>query len=298
MKSLTYVVSIFEKLRQSGWGDELDKNDEFTLLSLTEHASVKKPQDLTDRIWSNIKQPLFDILKEIRRERLKVEHHNRLRKRANVVVGLLKAYTLERPVNDIIPGPADICEMDEFKAVIKDTPDDVEVSQDAFEHAMGRLPQLITEWRSAKDAELVRIMKASTALAPSEPQLTSQPGSDRMQLERATTLFECKQCGTTVSYPRILMHHCTHSYSWHNHDVDDPRSILWEILLDVPWNLGGKVGVKVQGKVIASQIVQSCGLDPDTASSQEMDELDARFECVKCFSDKSGRYIMGWRMAV
>ncbi|KIM79606.1 hypothetical protein PILCRDRAFT_549999 [Piloderma croceum F 1598] len=290
--------AIFDKLRQSGWGEELDKNDEFTLTSLTEHASVRKPQELTDRIWSNIRQPLFDILKEIRRERLEMEQFARLRKRAKVVVALLEDFALERPINEVIPGPADVCDMDEFKTVIEDTPDDVEVTQESFKQAMERLPHLITQWRSAKDAELVRIMSAS-ASAPTESQLNeSQPENNRALLELATTFFHCKSCSGMISYPRILVHSCTHVYSWRHREVNDPRYTLWGILTDVPWNLGGDIiGIKEGAKESGSLVVKSCGLDPDTASTQEMDNLDARFECESCVNS-SGRLIMEWRMAV
>ena len=298
MNLLKSLASIFDKLRQSGWGEELDKNDEYALASLTEHASVRKPQELTDRIWSNIRQPLFDILKKIRRERLEVEQFARLRKRANVVVALLGDYALERPVNEVIPGPADVCDMDEFKTVIEDTPDDVEVTQESFKQAMERLPQLITEWRSAKDAELVRIMSAS-ASTPTESQVKeSQPANNRALLELATTFFHCKSCSAMMSYPRILVHNCTHVYSWRHRELNDPRSSLWGILADAPWNLGGLVvGVKEGAKESGSLVVKSCGLDPDTTSTQEMDNLDARFECESCVSP-SGRLTMEWRMAV
>jgi hypothetical protein len=298
MNLLKNLASIFDKLRQSGWGEELDKNDEFALASLTEHASVRKPQQLTDRIWSNIRQPLVDILKEIRRERLEMEQFARLRKRANVVVALLGDFASERPVNEVIPGPADVCDMDEFKTVIEDTPDDVEVTQESFKQAMERLPQLITQWRSAKDAELVRILSASVSTPPESQLNESQPENNRARLELATTFFLCKSCSGMISYPRILVHNCTHVYSWRYREVNDPRNTLWGILTDVPWNLGGNIiAVKDGAKESGSLVVKSCGLDPDTTSTQEMDNLDARFECESCVSS-GGRLVMEWRTAV
>lgn len=45
--------------------------------------------------------------------------------RHEVVDELLDAYKLERPITDIIIGPADVCKMLEFKTIIRDTPMDI-----------------------------------------------------------------------------------------------------------------------------------------------------------------------------
>lgn len=288
--------AIFDKLRESGWGKELDNNDDHTLLPLTKHSYVKKPQELTERIWSNIKQPLIDIMAELRDKRMKKERISALVQRQKVVVTLLKAYTLKRPITEVIPGPADICNMDEFKAIIEDTPVDVEVNQESFEQAVARLPVLIDEWRAAKDAELICIMNEVTA---SESQsYISTPDITRQQLELATTFFKCKVCHTTITYPRILVHGCTHDlrYTWRD---TDPRSVLWQSLGDETWNLGGdRVGFDKRAHPAARQVVECCQKNPDIATAREMDELDPRLECTNCFDTGSGRLVMGWRVAV
>jgi hypothetical protein len=241
---------------------------------------------------------LIDILVVLKGKRLEAERRATLSKRQNIAFTLLKAYKLERPATDIIPGPADVCEMHEFKTIIEDTPYGVQVTEETFRRAMARLPQLINEWRSAKDAELVHIMNDSV-----ESEHSQSNGSDgennRKQLELATSLFQCKICCGTIPYPQILIHACTHDlrYTWRH--SDDPRCALWCNLLDEPWNIGGeKIGIDNQAKPAGRLIVETCGLDPDTATAQEMDDLDPRLECVKCYSEMSGRLIMGWKMAV
>jgi hypothetical protein len=190
--------------------------------------------------------------------------------------------------------------MHKFKTIIEDTTSDVEVNEETFKQAMDQLPTLITEWRYEKDAELVRMM--NTDITYDKPQSSeAQRAFNREQLELATTWFQCKhRCGS-ISYPRILIHSCTHDvrYTWGCPDNDDLRPILWEYLRDEPWNRGGeRVGYNARTEIVGRLVVESCGLDPDTTTAEAMDDLDARIECLTCISETSGRLIMGWRVAV
>ncbi|KIM79642.1 hypothetical protein PILCRDRAFT_823182 [Piloderma croceum F 1598] len=290
--------AIFTKLREMGWGDEIDKNSACSLVPLTAHALVKKPQELTDRIWNNIKQPLVEILEELKEKRLTAERLATFKKRQNLIATLLKAYTRERPVTEVIPGPTDVCNMDEFRTIIEDTDVDVEVTEANFKEAMNRLPQLVTEWRITKDEELVHIMNEYVTPSGSRRN-ESQPQHDHTQLELATTFFQCKICNTSISYPRILVHSCVHSLRDYWRDYDEFRCKLWLNLDDEPWNFAGdRIGIYLRGGPPAREIVMSCGLDPDTTTAKQMDDLDARFECLGCYSEYHGRLIMAWRTAV
>jgi hypothetical protein len=281
-----------------GWGDELDKHPPYALTPLRMHASVKKPQELTDRIWNNIKQPLVRILEELKEKRLAVERVDTLKKRRLLVIALLESYAQRRPVTEVIPGPADVYNMVEFKTIIEDTSMDVEVYASSFRHAMDLLPQLVADWRTEKDAELVRIIDQDTLPFRSQRN-NSSATNDYSQLGLATTIFQCKVCQAPISYPRILVHSCVHARRNSLYPFDDPHSKVWRDLNDEPWNFGGdRVGIDLRGKPAASLVVRSCGLDPDTTTATEMDDLDARFECLGCYDDLCGRLIMGWRVAV
>jgi hypothetical protein len=236
-------------------------------------------------------------MEELKEKRLVAERLATLKKRQHLVRTLLKDYALERPADEVIPGPADVCSMDEFKTIIEDTPEDVEVSEQTFWPAMERLPQLIDEWRAAKDAELVRIINA--AASDGSQSKESQSESDRAQLELATTIFQCTSCQRSISYPRILIHSCVHCLrdAWRR--PDDPTSKLWQNLDDEPWNSGGdRVIIHKKGRPAARCVVMSCGLDPDTTTAQEMDNLDGRLSCLKCYKETLERWVMTWRTAV
>ena len=71
-------------------------------------------------------------------------------------------------------------------------------------------------------------------------------------------------------------------------------------------NLGmhaGMDGVAYDGEAFKAvrEIVILCGKDPNTVTYAEMEEADARIECLRCSRAKLGRHkrlIMKWTMAV
>lgn len=286
--------SIIDKLRELGYGPELDE-ERYTLTELYRQTTFKKAQELTERIWSHIKDPLIEIMERLKRERLKRNHKWAIERRVKIVSDLIKVYTANKPVDAIIPAMGDICEMPEFKTVILDPEDDVEVIEEDFKDAMERLPQGIEEWRVAKEAELVRFLDPESEPADAE--------HNRRQLELATTLFNCNRCyQNPISYPRILIHGCLTEYkSWqHTSPPDCDEKLLRTSASSEPWNVPKNRITTIKEEMVetVSTLLTFCGLDPEVATAQEMDERDARFECQPCWSDTRGALIMDWKTAV
>lgn len=216
------------------------------------------------------------------------ERFQALKDRYMTVADLLKAYALQRPIMDIIPGTADVCEMHPFKTVIWDTPMDVAVTEVAFESAMEQLPQLITQWRDEKDTELLHILDPSFELA-----------KDRGQLDLVTSQFDCQACRHVIAYPRILIHKCmtAYTYSYRGRaDLDETLERIWRNFQFQTWHYTKDRVREARTKV---RHVLSCFLkDPDSTTGDEMDEMDARVECPHCSSVSYGRLVMDWRTAV
>lgn len=243
---------------------------------------MKKPQPLTERIWNNIKSPLFEVMEEIKGERLQRERQAILTRRQKIVADLLMAYRLTRPITDIIPGPADMYEMHEFKTIIEDTPFDEEVTERTFEQLMTKLPSFIDKWRDEKDAELLHIMDASYTLE-----------NDRSKLDLATAVFKCYFCPPFISYPRILFHFCLFNHADLNRSR---RKGLGRKLKDCVWNCSKGVSI-VEDRTRFTRIVECYGLDPDLTTAAQLDQLDARLECIDQRTT-SKHLMMDWRSAV
>jgi hypothetical protein len=66
-----------------------------------------------------------------------------------------------------------------------------------------------------------------------------------------------------------------------------------------PWNYQGHVTISFHAKAsqIARKLVESWGLDPDTATAGEMDECEKRVFCKRCIHHGRGS-VLDWRHAV
>lgn len=82
---------------------------------------------------------------------------------------------------------------------------------------------------------------------------------------------------------------------------------LWKAQEYQTWNFANdSISLANQPRVRGAieTITKACNLDPKSTTAQEMDELDARLECVGCCSsgifnrNPDERFIMDWRTAV
>lgn len=284
------------KLRGLGYGPELDQ-EKWYLSALSKHQPMNKPQELTERIWTNISQPIIEIMDVIRQGRLQRIHRNALQARLKIVEDLLKEYEAEQPIHAVVPGLGDICNMVEFRSLIIDPEDGVDVLKNDFETAMIQLPTLISAWRMEKEAELVSLMLNPNPDIPSAT--SSDPDSNRKQLELAKAQFHCKSCNEAISYPRILVHRCMTEYRPSQRAADsDDEKIMWSCQHKTPWDHSKIIAFGGQIQSSITQLLTSCALDPDNTTAQQMDDYDFRFECLGCKSNSEGASIMSWRSTV
>jgi hypothetical protein len=218
------INSIFAKLVEHGWGPELDKLNAYYPRPLLDHPLVKQPKDLTVRsaydfhsiriplqqlttfpVWKNIMPKLVDFMEDIKAKRLQRERLAAVNKRCQTMATILNNYLLTRPLTEVIPCIADVCEMKEIKSIIEDTPIEVEVTAKNFTTIVTELPRLIDEWRISKSRELIAMMEAEAhaLIKIEETDLAAQV--DLSPLELATTWFFCR----VPSHPRSPSCRCS-----------------------------------------------------------------------------------------
>jgi hypothetical protein len=250
-------------------------------------------------VWSNIKDTMVEFMQEIKAKRVEKERSELIRERQQALVKAVKDYALTRPIDEPMPGAADIYEMEQFKAIWNDTPDDVKVTSESFQEVMAEFPAICEQWREDKARELLSLVPGS-------------PEGRKSTLELATTTFQwfvqyflrrCSRsnngisymCADTVSYPRILIHRCMRKLSSCYNDHDDERSQHFLNMGSEPWNFTGKrMTFNVSSPLVA--VIRACGLDPDVTTTQEMEEADLWVECLRCSGN--GQLVMGWKTAV
>lgn len=289
-----------ERLKDLGWEEELAEGEQWdSLAELVWSSHVDKPQALTNRIWANIKGPVIAIVEQMKEQRMRREYLSILEARQLIVASLFSGWSKERPAKEILPGIADICSTPDFKTIIMDTPTDTEVNEASFQSAIAKLPDLVHDWRIAKDAELLQILATGVG-----SQISEADSMDPGQLNRATVYFACKSCGGghPICYPRILVHKCISApdgRQWSTQsDGLSVQDHLWGVLRQVPWNLDNKVSSYHSAAAGVTSILETLKLDPGTTTSEQLDNLDARFECLICTNITQVRLAYNWRAAV
>jgi hypothetical protein len=90
--------------------------------------------------------------------------------------------------------------------------------------------------------------------------------------------------------------------SYRHGKLEEQVSQCFIALGSEPWNFGGeRVGFDATAHRNAVAVVLACGLDPDTATRQEMNEKDYWLECLECSErgyNLGGQKVMNWQSTV
>ncbi|EKM55155.1 uncharacterized protein PHACADRAFT_208680 [Phanerochaete carnosa HHB-10118-sp] len=288
--------AVWDKLSETGLGDEKAFLNSSQKDFLRNMEGMKEPTPLTERNWLKIKDPIISWVQRARRERIREQRSAPYTTAINAIRPLLDAYGRTRPLTDCFPTTMDFCCIPQARAYI----DELVTSGAALDaaHFTGLIPIAIQQWHNDASQHLYPLLP---------PWLIGTRHPD--VLRSALVWFHCASKGsyplpcndTTIGYPRILVHtHTRHE----RRRVDEPQSpdddlanavcdiyLCSSYMLD-PAQLKANITFDLHASFAAAEIVQLCGLDPSTASAEEMDELDARIACVPC------KEIITWRKAV
>jgi hypothetical protein len=253
-------------------------------------------------VWENIEPSVTEFFQQLRAERLERERCEILVKRTSKLRGLLNEYVLTRPLTEIIPEMADICGMQPFRELLLNYSN----LEPDFIPLISKLPDLSEEWRQTKKRFLLELISTGTGRKSS-----GRRSYDMSTLDLATTYFSCARCTEPIAFPRILVHECmSHVYS--NQDLPPDNELgefaglanVYQALQRIPWNVElKKIEFDLEASNVARDVVGACGMDSAVTTSVQMDSMDPRLECIRCFqatgsATKKGRLVMSWRAAV
>ena len=240
-----------------------------------------------------------------------------------VLRALKKAKILEG--NQVMPEPPDFCDFEPVKEIIKG-PADVDVVCSTFDPILPLLPGIISSWRYKMDVAMADVVKRFIFLKgqpvpedyqnPEYPRRSNSANvklSDEQALQKvkgAATAFVCKKCSPEdesydswscytppprqptqlLFYPHVLTHSCLTRQSTgllEDYEVfHDPSKSLGSYGLQERTHWEARVAVDTYASGIAEAVIRYIGLDPATATSDDVDHLDDRFICRSC-SNKS-----------
>ncbi|EPQ54810.1 hypothetical protein GLOTRDRAFT_139298 [Gloeophyllum trabeum ATCC 11539] len=294
--------AVVAKLYEAGYGEELTALMNYDIDSFMDHPLVSQPKELTERIWNNIQGPLIKWMEEKKLQRLEHDRIEAMLMRDAMAADLYEEWLRTQSPVEAYPSIADVLLMKEFNDIILQ-PADIDVTAADFAPAMGALPRLVEEWREKTGLKLCELMSREEG---QDEEALNVP----RRLELATTIFRCTSCRDFINYPRALSHKCLTRPRYANpkrgycaKEAGEKQSDLmlrWGTLEHEPWNYDGN-GLLFADKAsdLVKQLVESCGLDPDTTTREEMNERNDRFACMTCVTGGSRPHtVMSWNTAV
>ncbi|KAG9026587.1 hypothetical protein FRB95_008674 [Tulasnella sp. JGI-2019a] len=231
---------------------------------------VDKAAEITDARWRTLSTRLTKLVTEARQTRLEEERHILIADRREVGIQAVTQYkkvhslmdhSLAPPVGEVLLSPL-------FENVIQQD-GDAQVTPQDFDVAIAGLPNWIQDWKRSKMTELLRIV--ADGGGPPLPDTSSDANFGVLRL--AKTFFRCRRLHTdnnihTVDH--IGRHICIKRQHYFFND-SEAVGLNFECLV-----------YNANTSYIVEQLIALAGLNPDTATTVDMDELNARFYCQNC----------------
>ncbi|THU77556.1 hypothetical protein K435DRAFT_973913 [Dendrothele bispora CBS 962.96] len=286
---------IKKRLIELGWGPDLERLEyEGRSRSFWNDELIKQSKPLTDRGWNHMAPILIAQLRPVRDRRLQI---NALKPRYEALKKFYDTYIFQHNLKTSVhPLFGDVIESHIGYDIIFNTPYDQTLSEDAFDEELKKLPEFIDDWKRRKMRELLEMVQKNI------PEATM----DTLGLARTT--FWCLTCDDLFWYPEVFQHCCyshqrgqTREYVPSNLDMYHGfNPYAYDQCNTVPWNKHPtQIIFSKNHSISLSLIMQTCGLDPDTASREDLDSLDDMIlECKSCYRYENGnRSFMRWSAA-
>ncbi|KAJ7473103.1 hypothetical protein B0H11DRAFT_2282623 [Mycena galericulata] len=262
-------VTVEKRLLEEG----CDRRDAMQGLldNLKDVKSLVSIRRLSSKRWNKSRPEVLQYVRQAKNFRL----HAESTARRNVVWSGVANVLPHRPQSTwaYTPSIDTILAFPEFTRIINDDNVAALAKDDA------RLVEVLTKLPALLDA---RCVAKQTSLAAKIPGAHDPP--DLQMLELATSVFTCgrrHECRDHVCWDK--MYCCLVGWREAGSRHRESRCNCWSRTLSEP------------ASAAARALVRLVGLDPKTATADEMDDVDHRFVCNDCPPTQRGREAMGWR---
>ena len=274
-------------------------------------------------------------MQEKRQERLERVSRLLCIERKEIAMKVLRTFKISQITSsEIMPEGPDFCK---FRPVIDvlNRPREEEITVSSFDAVIPLLPGLIAKWRENIHKSLVALIHKShldrfrrelpigistryMENSNQNPPILSDEDATQM-LKLATTVFECPEyhCHHILFYPQVLGHTCLTRTKNRREVIDDTlasttaarRLVDHSVIIPDAPNYGrygetqyrciwrARLILRDHARAIAEDLVRLAGLDPTTATVDDMDQLDLRFVCRTC-ANHCIVTLFTWRAAV
>ncbi|KAL1677731.1 hypothetical protein EV122DRAFT_265431, partial [Schizophyllum commune] len=248
---------ILALLRQAAYAEEVKDWGEWQ--SFRMNTLVNRAQPLMKKEWRTEGGALIALAEQTRAKRLEKARRSILKTRYRAFEQVYKNYLRGKSAEGkaLLPGIGDVVFFEEVKRLIEGAPVEREITAYVVRTLITELEKTrFPAWRAACEAALVNLLIAANATHA------------RSDLNLATSVFIGKDSGRTLWYPEVL----NHRGSLADLELDDPQALVRQRA----WSAGQ---FRVEGDLVrkGERLVELAGLDPKTATPEDMNERDAWF---------------------
>ncbi|KAF9046734.1 hypothetical protein BJ165DRAFT_1527800 [Panaeolus papilionaceus] len=285
-KVTDFLVSI-------GWGDELEEMTDNHPRNLEVVAGMCE-KNITKKVLMEKKELLEDYMNIQRAKRLEKERikciHERLRQLGGLYLAVIdreRALGRGRIFEQKYPRTGDIFAIPRFMDKIMDTPVDVRVDSRDFREIEDDLQGVMEEARTIVRDKMLVLVREGLADKVYDPNTV---------IDLATMAF-CETWRSNSRNDFLTVPQAMHAYMPY-YAGDLASRCARSRLQSVPWNSGNRnLRFDRESYDALCSVMIFLGLDPDTATLKEVQNLDPMIECVKCNDLGQGRLIMNWTQA-
>ncbi|KAI5900847.1 uncharacterized protein SCHCODRAFT_02481773 [Schizophyllum commune H4-8] len=241
-------------------------------------ALVRKPEALSEADWIKIRAGVLELAKAVRRREVLCERY------ASLARACEQFAEDEENKGCILPGLGDLATWKEVTNVVEGTPIEEDVSEEDLRALVDDLARAgrFSGWRATCEDALVAMLNAADP-SRARPATTAD-------LALATTVFSLTWVSSCVWYPKIL--------EWTPTRPSTGREDAQRIVVKRAW-AANEFRVDVRHSGLAARVVSMAGLDPATATVEDMDRLDVWFSQTEdVVGGDLERQMMRWRDAV
>ena len=212
-------------------------------------------------------------------KRLRKERDTLLAERLPILRKIYKTCVETYPINSIIPNASDVFLNPIVQSLLIHPP----TIKDKDLETLGTFfPNIVLYWRTITEKKLLNMISPGQDISASS------------LLELATTIFSCRFChNEALTYPQVLIHRCA-SHSQGTPTTDEDLPVLRRFLDCSYWNSNNFLAFDAPKIASLSEAIKLCGLDPKSATREDMDKLDPIFECLSCNDVRKGRCTLPW----
>lgn len=288
-----------ERVSALGWADELSKMDSPDELKYDPCIERFCQKDITGRgnffqstLCYILSQTLIVLLQvddfvntfmeDVKAKRLRRERDTLLVERLPILRKIYNSCVETYSVNSIIPRVSDVFIDPLVQDLFFRSPLSTTFTAKDLETVGAIFPDIVLRWRNKTEKKLLDMIS---------------PGQDINEslLQLATTFFSCRLClrDEPLTYPRVLIHRCattTHGTI----GIDEDQLVVRRLLDCSYWNSGNFITLDAQKIESLSEAIKLCGLDPKSATREDMDKQNPIFECLTCNDLRKGRCTLSW----